>query len=150
MLNFFSASLIALNFTILFHSNDSDYFHFDGKDSEAHLYNDNSTIKLYTEIAGSVKEYESTAGNDTFEFRWPYYVDGVAMNQTDNNSINNEYDFDSYTFFSPFQLEESTVQCLCEECCDDVIKYTIMFILLFTYIAWIIIVTAKKVCYRTE
>ena len=92
-------------FLIDFENSLQNYFILDSKNSSAHLYRENDTLKLYlrTKSSYQIREIEATYG--TFNFMWDgFKVNGTPMEVKSKVGNLSRLDFDTMTFISPIEL----------------------------------------------
>ena len=98
--------LTGLCFTVKFDFDENSkqhYFIFDGPDTSAHLFRENSTLTLVFQSNSSYSRYQTSNLTNPFQFTW----DGVRVNDKTMKlvkSVGNltNFQFNGYTFLSPY------------------------------------------------
>ena len=103
-ISFLYALVTSLSFTIKFNVNSNnrqDYFIFNGPNTTAHLFRENSTLKLIFHANSSFRHYQASNITGQFNFIWDgFKVNDKKMELIKSNGDLNELKFNRYTFES--------------------------------------------------
>ena len=98
-----------LDFTARFAINPNDtpqnHFVLSGENTSAHLYQENTTLKLYLRLNSSYQLYELDGVINSFDFLWNgFMVNGRQMELKRSEGNLTSLSFDAYTFVAPIEL----------------------------------------------
>ena len=126
-INFLYTLLTGLCFTVKFDldgNSKQDYFVFNGPNTTAHLFRENSTLKLVFHLNSSFNWYQTSNLTNPFKFTWDgFRVNDKTMKLVKSSGNLTNFHFNGYTFISPYievlqddsveyyTVEESIFQC---------------------------------------
>ena len=105
-INFLYTVLTGLCFTVKFDfdgNSKQHYLIFTGPNTSAHLFRENSTLTLVLQSNFSFHRYQSLNITNPFTFTWEgFRVNGKAMNLIKSTKNIPNFQFNGYTFVSPY------------------------------------------------
>ena len=128
-INFLYTVLTGLCFTVKFDFDDNrkqHYFIFDGPDTTAHLFRENSTLTLVFQSNYSFNRYQSSNLTNPFKFTWDgFRVNDKTMKLIKSTGNITNLQFNGYTFISSYLeiLQDDTVEYIVQESlvqCKDI------------------------------
>lgn len=120
-ISFLYTVLTSLSFTVKFDFDDhsrQEYFIFNGPDTAAHLFRENSTLTLVFQSNSSFSRYQASNLTNPFIFTWDRFrVNGKTMKLVKSAGNLTNLNFNGYTFISPYLeiLQDDTVQYITQE-----------------------------------
>ena len=115
-INFLYTVLTGLCFTVKFDFDENskqDYFVFNGFNTTAHLFRENSTLMLELQSNSSISSYQTSKLTNPFQFTWEgFRVNDKAMKFVKSVGNITNIQFHGYTFISPYLeiLQDTTVE----------------------------------------
>ena len=119
--NFLYTVLTGLCFTVKFDldgNSKQDYFIFDGSDTSAHLFRENSTLTLVFQSNHTFQRYQTSNLTNPFTFAWDEFrVNDKKMKLIKSTGNLTNFQFNGYTFISPYIeiFQDGTVEYVIQE-----------------------------------